>query len=91
MNLAELLFGKPKMKGKISVEVDDEIEKAETKIFSGELESRFSSLVFGFLYFSFIITIAISLNLLISFSILLVPWKKLNPSRDIFYWFFFLL
>lgn len=27
MNLAELLFGKPKMKGKISVEVDDEIEK----------------------------------------------------------------
>lgn len=31
MNLAELLFGKLKMKGKISVEVDDEIEKAETQ------------------------------------------------------------
>lgn len=38
MNLAELLFGKPKMKGKISVEVDDEIEKAETKI-EGNLPS----------------------------------------------------
>lgn len=29
MNLAELLFGKLRMKGKISVEVDDEIEKAK--------------------------------------------------------------
>lgn len=38
MNLAELLFGKPKMKGKISVEVDDEIEKVETKI-EGNLPS----------------------------------------------------
>lgn len=38
MNLAELLFGKPKMKGKISVEVDDEIEKAETQI-EGSLPS----------------------------------------------------
>lgn len=32
MNLMDLLFEKPKMKGKISVEVDDDIEKAETKI-----------------------------------------------------------
>lgn len=31
MNLAELLFGKLKMKGKISVEVDDEIEKQKHK------------------------------------------------------------
>ena len=38
MNLAELLFGKLKMKGKISVEVDDEIEKAETQI-EGSLPS----------------------------------------------------
>ena len=38
MNLAELLFGKPKMKGKIIVEVDDEIEKAETQI-EGSLPS----------------------------------------------------
>lgn len=36
MNLAELLFGKLKMKGKISVEVD--IEKAETQI-EGSLPS----------------------------------------------------
>lgn len=41
MNLAELLFGKPKMKGKISVEVDDEIEKAETRI-EGNLPSVLS-------------------------------------------------
>lgn len=32
MNLAELLFGKPEMKGKIIVEVDDDKEKAETTI-----------------------------------------------------------
>ena len=40
MNLAELLFEKLKMKGKISVEVDDEIEieKAETQI-EGSLPS----------------------------------------------------
>lgn len=38
MNLVELLFGKLKMKGKISVEVDDEIGKAETKI-EGSLPS----------------------------------------------------
>lgn len=38
MNLAELLFARPKMKGKISIEVDDEIEKAETRI-EGNLPS----------------------------------------------------
>ena len=38
MNLVELLFGKLKMKGKISVEVDEEIGKAETKI-EGSLPS----------------------------------------------------
>lgn len=38
MNLMDLLFEKPKMKGKISVEVDDDIEKAETKI-EGNLPS----------------------------------------------------
>ena len=38
MKLMDLLFDKPKMKGKISVEVDDDIEKAETKI-EGNLPS----------------------------------------------------
>lgn len=32
MNLIDELFGRPKMKGKIIVEVDDDREKAETTI-----------------------------------------------------------
>lgn len=40
MNLVELLFGKLKMKGKISVEVDDEIGKAETKVVDSEEKAK---------------------------------------------------
>ena len=51
MNLAELLLGKPKMKGKISVEVDEEIKKSETQI-EGNLPSVLSmiSLICSNLY-----------------------------------------
>jgi hypothetical protein len=43
MNLVELLFGNQKVKGKIIVEVDEKIEKADTEI-EGNLPSVLSML-----------------------------------------------